>query len=239
MGICFIVGHGKSAKGGYDPGATSGGHQEFKIAREIAKYAQEYYNANYSEHADLMNYDADKYLTERIRAVNAADYDLIAEIHLNAAGGTGTECYYHNKSTTGEAYAAAISKAISDEFGVKNRGARVKLNNRGKDYFAIIRDTKPTALLIETMFVDSMDVGLIASDGGQRRCGEAIAKAIATARKAEPRKEEPEIKEESETTELHCLQFGAFANRENAEKECKRLKAMGIDVIITTKTVEK
>ena len=37
--ICFIVGHGKSRKGGYDSGAVSGNYHEFKIAREITKYA--------------------------------------------------------------------------------------------------------------------------------------------------------------------------------------------------------
>ncbi len=31
--ICFAIGHGKSAKGGYDSGATHAGYHEFKIAR--------------------------------------------------------------------------------------------------------------------------------------------------------------------------------------------------------------
>ena len=40
--ICFIVGHGKSETGGYDSGAVSkdGKYHEFKIVKEIAKYAQ-------------------------------------------------------------------------------------------------------------------------------------------------------------------------------------------------------
>ena len=38
MNICISIGHGKSAKGGYDSGALGGGYQEFKIGREIGKY---------------------------------------------------------------------------------------------------------------------------------------------------------------------------------------------------------
>ena len=92
--ICFIVGHGKGKSGCYDPGACANGAQEYRIAREIALAAQEYYNKNFVEHADIMNYEADLYLTERIKKVNASNYDFVAEIHLNAGGGTGTGMCY-------------------------------------------------------------------------------------------------------------------------------------------------
>ena len=41
MNICVSIGHGKSAKGGYDSGALGGNYQEFKIGREIGKYIGE------------------------------------------------------------------------------------------------------------------------------------------------------------------------------------------------------
>ena len=87
--VCIIVGHGKSKSGGYDSGAVSkdGKTQEFRIAKEIAKYAADYLGCA------LMNYNGDLYLTDRIRKVNAADYDFIAEIHLNAGGGKGVEVF--------------------------------------------------------------------------------------------------------------------------------------------------
>lgn len=181
--ICFIVGHGKSASGGYDSGAVSGGFHEFKIAREIAKYAQAYYNANYQEQCDLMNYDGDLYLTDRIKKVNANSYSMIAEFHLNAGGGTGPEVYYYHGDNYGRKYAAAISAAIAKQFGLRNRGAKVKLNGSGKDYFAIIRDTRPRAMLIETVFIDkAADLEKVKTAAGQKQCGETIAKALATAR---------------------------------------------------------
>lgn len=183
--ICFIVGHGKSKSGGYDPGAVSGNVHEYKIARQIAKYAQAYYNANYNEQCDLMNYDGDLYLTERIAKVNSGNYDFVAEFHLNAGGGTGTEVYYSNGDKTGKKHAIAISSAIAEAFGVRNRGAKVKLNNSGKDYFGIIRQTKPTAVLIETLFIDTAaDLAKFKTVAGRQKCGIAIAKAVAEVRGA-------------------------------------------------------
>mgnify|MGYP002509495568 CR=1 FL=1 len=188
--ICFIVGHGKSKNGGYDSGAVSGGFHEFKIAREIAKHAQAYFNKHFSDHADLMNYDGDLYLTERIKKVNKADYDFIAEIHLNAGKGTGTECFYYHGSPTGKKYADQICKQISSDLGVKQRsngtddgGDKIRLGKSGKDYFAIIRDTKPCAVLIETVFIDTeADLAKVKTAEGQKKCGEAIAKAVARVR---------------------------------------------------------
>lgn len=220
--IAFIVGHGKSKSGGYDPGATNGNFHEFKIAKEIARYATEYYNENYTEIAYPMNYNGDMYLTERIKAANSAGYDFVAEIHLNAGGGTGTECYYHVGGGDGKKYAEAITKAISEAFGVKNRGAKVKTNSAGKDYFAIIRETSCTAVLVESLFVDSADLNFLKDAAGQKKCGEAIAKAVAEVRKAAKKVAAP-----TEPGKLYRVQVGAFGKRENAEAMLKKVKAAG------------
>lgn len=181
MSICIIVGHGKSKNGGYDSGAVNGNYHEFKIAKEIAKECVDYLNATYDIDADLMNYDGSLYLTDRIKKVNANNYDFIAEIHLNAGGGTGTEVFYYHGSPTSKKYAEAISKSIADTFGITNRGAKVRLNSNGKDYFAIIRDTKPTAVLVETVFIDTAsDLAKVKTADGQKKCGVAIAEAIAS-----------------------------------------------------------
>lgn len=173
--ICIIVGHGKSDTGGYDSGAVSldGRYHEFRIAREIAKYAADFLGC------DIMNYEGNLNLRQRIKAVNAADYDFIAEVHLNAGGGTGPEVYYYHGSPTGLKTGKAICKEIASEFSVRNRGAKVKLGKNGKDYFAIIRDTRPTAILIETLFIDRVsDLSKIVTAEGQKRCGQAIGRAL-------------------------------------------------------------
>lgn len=180
MNICISIGHGKSAKGGYDSGALGGNYQEFKIAREIGKYIGEAFKG-YACTADVINYDATLYLTDRIAHVNKHGYDLAMEIHLNASGGTGSEVYYKHKSSTGKKLAAAISKSIAKTFGIRDRGAKIKINPaNGTDYFGFVRSCKCESLLIETVFIDTAsDRKHVETAAGQRQCAEAIVKAIA------------------------------------------------------------
>lgn len=181
--ICIVVGHGKSERGGYDSGAVGFGYHEFKIAREIAKFAQAELKSAYGAQCDLMNYEGNLYLQERINKLKTDYYDFIAEIHLNAGGGTGTEVYYCHTDETGKKYAEAIAESISARFGIRNRGAKIKLNSSGKDYFGIIRATKPTAVLVETVFIDTeTDFEKVKTESGQKACGQAIADAIARVR---------------------------------------------------------
>ena len=180
MNICISIGHGKSAKGGYDSGALGGNYQEFKIAREIGKYIGEIFK-DYACKADVINYDATLYLTDRIAYVNKHGYDLAMEIHLNASGGTGSEGYYKHKSATGKKLAGAISKSIANTFGIRDRGAKVKINPaNGTDYFGFVRSCKCESLLIETVFIDTAsDRKHVETAAGQKQCAEAIVKAIA------------------------------------------------------------
>ena len=180
MNICISIGHGKSAKGGYDSGALGGNYQEFKIAREIGKYIGEAFKG-YACTADVINYDATLYLTDRIAHVNKHGYDLAMEIHLNASGGTGSEVYYKHKSATGKKLAGAISKSIANTFGIRDRGAKVKINPaNGTDYFGFVRSCKCESLLIETVFIDTAsDRKHVETAAGQKQCAEAIVKAIA------------------------------------------------------------
>lgn len=236
--ICIIVGHGKSKSGGYDSGAISkdGKTHEFKIAKEIAKYCADYLNATYMTTASLMNYNGDLYLTDRIKEVNKANYKFIAEIHLNAGEGTGTETYYYNGSPTGKRVADQISKEISSALGVKQRsngvddgGDKVKLNKNGKDYFAIIRDTKPTAVLVETVFIDTeSDLAKVYTADGQKKCGVAIAKGIAKALNLEliPVVKEPEEKK------LFRVCVGTYAVKSNADAMKAGLEKLGFDAYI-------
>ena len=180
MNICVSIGHGKSAKGGYDSGALGGNYQEFKIGREIGKYIGEIFKG-YACTADVINYDATLYLTDRIAHVNKHGYDLAIEIQLNAAHGTGSEVYYKHKSAAGKKLAAAISKSIANTFGIRDRGAKVKINpSNGTDYFGFVRSCKCESLLIETVFIDTAsDRKHVETAAGQRQCAEAIVSAIA------------------------------------------------------------
>lgn len=173
--ICLCVGHGKSVKGGYDPGAVSrdGKYHEHQLARKIAYHASVYLGC------DLVNYDSKCNLTDRINKVNLGKYDFAADIHLNAGGGTGVEVYYYHNSPTGRKAARKICGEISKTFGFKNRGAKVRLNSRGKDYFGFIRCTKPCAVLVECAFIDNAnDLEKLKTTAECKKCGEAIGKAL-------------------------------------------------------------
>lgn len=179
MRICISVGHGKSAGSGYDSGAVGGGFHEFRIARKIGFYIAEALK-NYDCDTVLINYDADMYLTDRIAYVNRGNFDLAAEIHLNAGGGTGSEVYYKHADEGGKKLAAKISAGIAKTFSLRDRGAKTKLNSAGGDYFGFVRSVRCRSLLIETVFIDSSsDRKNVETEAGQKKCGESIAASIA------------------------------------------------------------
>lgn len=129
-----------------------------------------------------MNYNGNLYLSERITQANKKRYNFVAEIHLNAGGGTGSEVYYSVRSSAGKAIAAAVSKKIALALNIKNRGAKTRVGSGGSDYFGIIRQTSAEAILVECAFIDTADLEKLKTPAGQRVCGIAIAQAIAAAR---------------------------------------------------------
>ena len=205
--IAIVVGHGKSKTGGYDSGAVANGFHEFKLAKECAKYAQEYLNANYECQADLFNYAGDTYLTDRVAKFKDNTYALLAEIHLNGGGGTGTEVYYSqaSKGALGQKAAEKISAQIASDFSIRNRGAKTRLRSDGKDYFAIIRDTKPQAVLVETLFIDTNDVYLIDTATEQQKMGKSIAVGIANAMGLKAKAVTPSKPVENKPSEVETL----------------------------------
>lgn len=207
--IAIVVGHGKSKSGGYDSGAVANGFHEFKLAKECAKYAQEYLNANYECQADLFNYAGDTYLTDRVAKFKDNTYALLAEIHLNSFDNTstGTEVYYSqaSKGALGQTAAEKISAQIASDFGIRNRGAKTKLRSDGRDYFAIIRDTKPHAVLVETLFISSNDVYLIDTATEQQKMGKSIAVGIANAMGLKSKAVTPSKPAENKPSEVETL----------------------------------
>lgn len=177
MKIAILIGHGESEGGSYDPGAVNGSYQEFRIAKEIGKAAQERLQGVYGASCQLVNYDGSLSLTGRIRRFRGKEADFLTEIHLNAGSdtATGTEVWYYPGDQTGKKYAEAISAAIAESLGLPNRGAKAS------DYYGIIRQTGPTACLVETCFISSSDLEKVKDAAGQALAGRAIADGIAKA----------------------------------------------------------
>ena len=247
MKISVCIGHGKSQSGQYDSGAVASGYQEFKLARAIGKYLKQELS-KYNCTVDLINYDGDKNLAERIKYVNSKGYDLNMELHLNAGGGTGPEVYYKHNSKQGKALATAISKSIATNLGLKDRGAKTKLVS-GQDYFGCVREIKCMTFLIETVFIDTKgDRDKVIYASGQEQCAKAIATAVAKyyglGRKETPKpaptptpspKPTPSSKKSNTEIAKEVIQ-GKWGN--GAERK-KRLEDAGYDYAAVQKEVER
>lgn len=174
MRILITIGHGTKDRR-YDPGACANNYQEFKLAKEIGKYAQQHLNNNYNVQCDLWNYDGNMALTDRINRLKDNTYSYVAEIHLNAGGGTGTEVFAHSTTDKGYTVAKEICNSICNGFGWKNRGVKLSNGNYG-----IVDRTTPSANLIETCFIDTLsDVQKVANSQGQLKMGQMIGEGIA------------------------------------------------------------
>ena len=247
MKISVCIGHGKSQSGQYDSGAVASGYQEFKLARAIGKCLKQELS-KYNCTVDLINYDGDKNLAERIKYVNSKGYDLNMELHLNAGGGTGPEVYYKHNSKQGKALAAAISKSIATNLGLKDRGAKTKLVS-GQDYFGCVREIKCMSFLVETVFIDTKgDRDKVIYASGQEQCAKAIATAVAKyyglGRKETPKpaptptpspKPAPSPKKSNTEIAKEVIQ-GKWGN--GAERK-KRLEDAGYDYAAVQKEVER
>lgn len=239
MNISVCIGHGKSQSGGYDSGAVSAGYQEFKLGRAIGKCIGEELS-KYNCHVDVINYDADKNLSERIKYVNSKKYDLNMEIHLNAGGGTGPEVYYKSRNKQGKALAAAISKSIATTFGLKDRGAKTKVVN-GKDYFGCVREIKCQSFLVETVFIDTKsDRDKVIYASGQQQCAKAIATAVANfyglKLNSKPTPTPTPSNKKSNTEIAKEVIAGKWGN--GAERK-QKLEAAGYDYAAVQKEVER
>lgn len=167
------VGHG-----GSDPGAVAGGFLEKDLNLSIAIACRDLLISSGVSVLLSRGADEEDTLADEIRECNAFSPDLAVDIHNNAGGGDGAEAYYH--------YKGGVSKTLADNIlseivktGQNSRGAKIKLNGEGKDYFGFIRQTKAPAVIVECAFLDrAEDVLAVSTKEGQKVMGEALAKGI-------------------------------------------------------------
>lgn len=108
-------------------------------------------------------------LANIVAKCNKHTVDLDISIHLNAGGGTGTEVWYYSGSSTGKSKAAAVSKKVAEELGLRDRGAKATTS------LYVLKNTVAPAILVECCFVDSKtDQGKWDVD----KCAKAIVEAV-------------------------------------------------------------
>ena len=173
MKVFLGVGHG-----GKDPGAIGGGFQEKDLNLSIALAC----------HAELIRHgitvgmsrtkDENDELSQVINECNAFGPDLALDIHNNAGGGDGAEVYYHYGGGTSKTLAINVLGEFV-KVGQNSRGAKVRKNESGTDYYGFIRQTKAPAVVVECAFLDNAtDIQILNTEAKQKAMGVALAKGI-------------------------------------------------------------
>lgn len=166
------VGHG-----GSDPGAVKY-IKEKDVNLQMALACRDYLTANGVNVKMSRTKDEDDPVSEEIKECNAYDPDLAIDIHNNAGGGDGFECYYHYKGGTSLTLAKNIETEIK-KIGQNSRGCKIKKNSAGKDYFGFIRQTNAPAVICEGVFVDNKaDAAQADTITEQKNFGYAYARGI-------------------------------------------------------------
>jgi N-acetylmuramoyl-L-alanine amidase len=212
------VGHG-----GSDPGAVANNVKEKDLNLSIALACRDELVRHGVSVKMSRTKDEDDTLSEEIRECNAYSPDLAVDIHNNAGGGDGAEVFYH--------YGGGKSKTLAENIlaevvkvGQNSRGAKVRKNSQGKDYYGFIRETSAPAVIVECAFVDNaQDLKILATESDRKKVGQAIAKGVLKTLGVEIR---------SERDTLYRVQVGAYLVKANAEAMQKKIKAVGFDAFI-------
>lgn len=166
------VGHG-----GNDNGAVANGLREDDMNLVEALACKEVLEAHGVKNPMSRYKDEADPIDEEVREVNASGAVIAVDFHNNAGGGDGFEAYY----SIGDAEGLKLCKFIEEEvvkLGQNSRGCKTKVGYGSKDYFAFIRDTKMTAIILEGAFLDSEDRKFKDTKEEQRAYGVAVAKGI-------------------------------------------------------------
>ena len=160
--------------------------------------------------------DENDTLSDEIRECNAFSPDLAVDIHNNAGGGDGAEAFYHYGGGKSKTLAENILAEIV-KVGQNSRGAKIRKNSQGKDFYGFIRETVCPSTIIEVCFVDNAtDLKILATESDRRKAGQAIAKGILKT-----------LCVEIQGDRLYKVQVGAYSDKSNAESMLEKLKAAG------------
>lgn len=167
MKIAIAGGHSKAA-----PGA-SGLLNEYECDRSYVAQLIPALRAAGHEVVDCSNEEptVNGELKKKVWIANDVDADLFIDVHLNAGGGTGTECWYYEGNEDSRKIAAALSANVSAALGLPDRGAKATKS------LYVLRNTKMTAVLLEVCFVDRQED----KDAWDRTSWDALTKAVVDA----------------------------------------------------------
>lgn len=149
MKIAFIVGHTPYSKGAF--------------SKTLDSYEWDFYNLyfdKFNEVGDVFIHDNDNGYTSRQKemANKTRDYDLVFELHFNAANtkAKGCEALYYHRNETARKICFAFCDKYTELTGAKNRGTKA-LNDTNDRGFGFVYYQKPTAIILEPFFGDNTE----------------------------------------------------------------------------------
>lgn len=140
--IAFVIGHHELSKGAKSKFIA----QEWDLMSEVAK-GLEY---------DVFHHDSSigGYTTrQKAMAKRTADYDIVFELHYNAAHpiANGCEAIHWFANDYGKMVSKKFCSMVSREFGITNRGAK-PIHSRTQRGYGFLYHTKGTAIILEPFF---------------------------------------------------------------------------------------
>ena len=170
--VIIGVGHG-----GMDSGALGGGLREADVNLVMALTMAEELRRYGVQVAMSRTRDENDPLEEEITEANAYGPDLAIDVHNNAGGGDGFECYIQTNqyAKMSRAFGETLERQVK-ALGQNSRGVKVR-TYAGGDYYGFLRCVKAPAVLVEGAFLDTADRQIIASVEKQQAFGRAYAKA--------------------------------------------------------------
>lgn len=220
------VGHG-----GKDSGAVGNGLKEKDLNLAIALACRDELKRHGVTVGMSRTKDENDALNDEIKECNAFKPDLAIDIHNNAGGGDGAEAFYHHGGGKGKTLAENVLAEIK-KIGQNSRGAKIKKNAQGKDYFGFIRETSAPAIIVECAFVDNKtDIKIIDTSAEQKAMGVAIAKGTLKTLGIAYIQPKPAT-DKNVGGKTYRVQVGAYSSKANAEAMQKKLKSAGFDAII-------
>lgn len=210
--------------GGSDPGAVKYGLKEKEINLQTLLACKAELERHGVQVVASRVKDENDPVSQEVKEEKASGADLAVSFHANAGGGDGFEAFYHTSNANGKKLAQLGEKYVK-ALGQNSRG--IKSGN----HLYFIKNTKATAVLFESFFVDNdLDNNIGDTVAEQKLFGVAYAKAILEYLGIKYKAQTEE--KPTETKKLYRVQAGAFTEKAKAEKLQKELKAKGYEAII-------
>lgn len=214
--IIFDYGHG-----GKDSGATLGNRYEKDDVLKLGKDLKNILEKHGVQVDETRKGDETVSLNQRSAIANRKKYDFFISFHRNAFNGKafGVETY---------TYILKKPKAVELATNINNAMVKVGFHNRGvkNANFAVLRQTKADAVLLEVGFIDNVNDNKI-FDNKYNMLVLEIAKGILKTL-------DINYNEGSSGSEkiFYRVITGSFTNKKNADERVKQLKMKGFDSFI-------